>query len=88
MNERLSISKWEQITTEDVESLNPSDIADDFNRLLTEALRARASEDALKKCVRVLEDAVRAALAEVYTKPEGVVHKHLTQALAGGKEET
>jgi hypothetical protein len=58
----------------------------DSEDLFCEALRAQASEDALRERVRELEDAINVAINEMWDVPKTFTITHLRQALGGGKE--
>lgn len=65
-----------------------------YNRVLSEAIRAQRSEDALRERVRVLEEALRVIADGAHELSSGVssgddfwgIHRTAYEALTGGKE--
>jgi hypothetical protein len=63
MSKRLDLSEYHPVTRTECHD-HPHDVAQDYNFILTEALRAQAAEDALRERVRVLEEESLTALMD------------------------
>jgi hypothetical protein len=86
MSKRLDLKEYQPVTRTECFD-HPHDVAQDYNFILTEALRAQAAEDALRERVRVLEAACTKAQRHIYQHQCPISWDILQEALAGGKGE-